>query len=112
MSETDLPTPAPVPVITRGAPESLQSQTFIVSAGFILILAGTLVGVFLIKDMSPLQGTIAGSVVSGILSGLGGYYFAASKHPTASIPDIAATTVSTTAPTTTTTTTGNTSPHA
>lgn len=111
MSQTTTvpPVTAPVTVATRGAPESLQSQTFLVSLGLMLILAGTLMGVFLIKDMSPLQGTIAGSVVGGILGGLCGYYFASSKHGPATDTTPTTTTVSA-PPATITTTTGPVTP--
>lgn len=59
--------------------EPLITPTFILAIYALTILAGALAGVFLIRDMTPLQGTIAGSVVSGILTGVLGFYFGSSK---------------------------------
>lgn len=104
MSETVTPPASVVPPSSaRNTPESLQSQTFLVSMYLLTILSGVLVGVFMVHDLTPLQGSIAGSVVGAILGGLGGYYFAASKHPAAS--DAAPTTTTVTAPPATVTTT-------
>jgi drug/metabolite transporter (DMT)-like permease len=108
MSETTT-TALPAAVTTsRGAPETMQSQTFYVTLIQSAILAGSLCAVFLTKDMTAFQAGIAGSVVAGILGYQGGYYYAASKHGGAT--DAAPTTTTVNAPPATVTTTTGTPP--
>lgn len=88
----------------KAEPETLQSQTFIVSVLLILVLSGTVFGVFM-KANTDVQSTIASLVIGGILTGLAGYYYSSSKHAPATTPP-GSTTTTTAAPQTTTTTTG------
>lgn len=60
-------------------PEPLLTAQFIIALCGLVILALTLTGVFLIKDLSPLQGTIAGAVVSGIMGSIMQFFFGSSK---------------------------------
>lgn len=92
------------------APEPLLTAQFIVAIYALTILAATMVGVMLVRDLTPLQGAIASSVVTGSLTGVLGFYFGSSKgsqnKDTAiiekSIPP-PGTTTTTVTPTTTTT---------
>lgn len=95
-------------------PEPLITGQFIIGIFALVILTGTLVGVFLIKDLSPLQGTIAGSVVTGTLGAVLQFYFGSSKGSQAKdqvlaqqVPTapLATTTTTVTPPATTTITT-------
>ena len=60
-------------------PEPLLTAQFVVAMFALLILAATIAGVMLIKDLTPLQGTIAGSVVGGALTNVLGFYFGSSQ---------------------------------
>lgn len=89
---------------TTPAADSLKSPTFIVTVLLILLVAGTVYGVF--RQSSPeVQSTIAGSLVTGIIGGLTGYFYGASKHgPPGQSPPGTVTTTAVPASTTTTTT--------
>lgn len=66
-------------------PESLKSQTFIIAVLLIMTLDGTLTAIFL-KGSAEVIATQSGLVIGGILGGIMGYFFSASKHPSATTP--------------------------
>ncbi len=70
-------TPTPPP-----GGDSLRSPTFIIACGLLLIVSGTIAAIFW-KGSPEVASTIAGSVVSGVIGALTGYYYGASKHPAA-----------------------------
>jgi hypothetical protein len=81
MSDTP---PAPQPAPTPPAPalpqaEPLWSPQLIIALYGLTIVAGTILGVFLYKDLSPLQGGIAGSAIGTGFGGIVGFYFGSSK---------------------------------
>ncbi len=89
----------------RGTPESLQSQTFIVSVLLILLVAGTVFGVFLRASLEVIS-TISSLVIGATLGAICGFYYNASKHAPAFGTPAATTTTVTGNPPSATTTTG------
>lgn len=84
MSDAPEPTPpvvapATTPEAPPTAPEPIWTAELIVTLYLITIAAGAVAGVFMVHDMSPIQAGIAGSTVSGILGGAGGYWWGSSK---------------------------------
>jgi len=71
--------PAPVTTSATKPAEPLVTAQFLIATYAMTILAATIAGVMLLKDLTPLQGTIAGSVVSGSLAAVLQFYFGSSK---------------------------------
>lgn len=109
MSGTTTPTGTTTSETAKPA-EPLLTAQFIVALYALTILAATIAGVMLIKDLTPLQGTVAGSVVSGALTGVLGFYFGSSKGSQTKDVTNAQMLLTPTPGTTTTTPQGN--PHA
>jgi len=102
VSGTTTPTPAPA-TTTRGTPETLQSQTFIVTVLLILLVGATVFGVFM-RASQEVVSTISSLVIGGTLTGIIGYYYNATKHRAETDAPPTTTTVTGTPPTVTTTT--------
>ena len=88
--------------------DPLVTPQFVIALVGLAVLAGTIAAVFTVKEVTALQGTIAGSVISGCL-GIFGFYFGSSKGSQNKDATMAALTTSANTPppgsTTTTTTT-------
>lgn len=108
MSGTNPPVPPAPVIVTRATPESLQSQTFIVTVMLITLVAGTVFGVFM-RASAEVVSTISSLVIGTIIGGICGFYYSSSKHQSSGDTTPTTTTVAGIPPIVTTTT-GNTPP--
>ena len=68
--------PAPSPTVPT---EPLLSAQLVIALYALTIAAGSIFGIFILKDISAVQAGLIGSAITGPITGVIGFYFGSSK---------------------------------